>query len=203
MRRFTVAVISLGLLAGSGCATPGSSRSPCEEPASASRAFPSSTLEDWVTYGDHAVVLRGVGELEQNGSEGVRLRRERTLWSREQAPAPPPAETFGGTHRRHDAAAAARDHQYLLIGTWWDDQQDGEPGWAHLELLAFDDGVVGRGSAGCRPRLSDPASGRTAVWGRTEAEVAGLLDRTPPDPDAVPFLALGPDERWQQLASTR
>ena len=105
MRRWTAVGTALVLAAGSGCTafTPGD---PCGSPPAASSAFPSSTVEDWVTYGDHAVVLRGADELDQDGREVVRLRHERTLWSRAQAPAPAPVETSASTRRSHDAAAA-------------------------------------------------------------------------------------------------
>lgn len=203
MRRLSAAVVAFGLLVSSGCAAFSRGGDPCDFPASASSAFPSTTLEDWVTYGDHAVVVRGVNELDQDGRAVVRLRQERTLWSRQQTPAPAPAETFAATRQSYNAAAAGVDRQYLQVGAWWDGRQDGQLSWVNLELLAFDDGVVGRGSAGCRPGPFDAGSGREAVWGRTEAEVTDQLDRTPPDPAAAPFQALGPDERWQQVAAAR
>jgi hypothetical protein len=199
MRRWAAAGIALSLLAGGGCAVLGAGGDQCGFPASASNAFPTTTLEDWVTYGDHAVVLSGTDELEQYGRSVVRLKTERTLWSRDRAAVDAPQETFAPTRRSWNAAAAESGHQYLLIGAWWDAQQNGNPEWVHLELLAFDDGVVGRGSAGCPPDETD--SGRTAAWDRSETEVADLLRRTPPDPAAVPFMALDPADRWQKVAA--
>ncbi len=203
MRWFVAAVVAFGLLASSGCASFGTGADRCSFPASASDAFPSTTLEDWVTYGDHAAVVRGVDELDQNGREVVRLRWERTLWSRPQAPAPAPAETFSSNSRSYNSAAAEPDHQYLLVGAWWDAQQNGQPSYVHLELLAFDDGVVGRGSAGCKPRPADKDTGRAALWGQGEPAVVDLLNRTPADPEASKFMAIGPDARWQRVAADR
>ena len=118
-------------------------------------------------------------------------------------PSRAPVETFAGTRRTYNAAAAETGHQYLLVGAWWNIQQDGNLNWTHVELLAFEDGVVGRGSPGCRPTSSDSDSGRAAVWQRTEPEVADLLRRTPPDPVAVPFMDLDPADRWQAVAAGR
>jgi hypothetical protein len=142
MRRALAALSALGLLLLSGCATFGSAPDPCSYPAGASSAFPGSTLEDWVTYGDHAVVLSGVDKIAKDGRKVVRLRHERTLWSRDQAPAAPPAEAFAETKRNYDSAAAKPGHQYLLVGTWWDwdSQHVEQPDWVHLQLLAFDGG---------------------------------------------------------------
>lgn len=202
MQRFAAAVIGVGLLLSSGCAAFGSGFDPCGSSPGAS-AFPTHSLEDWVTYGDHAVVLRGVDEVDQSGGRMVRLRQERTLWSRKQAPAAPPEETFVAPRKSYAAAAAKPGHLYLLVGTWWDDRPDGRPDWVRLELLAFDDGVAGRGSDGCPPDAADADSGRAAVWGRSEADIAGLLRSTPPDPASTRFQDLGPAERWQRVASTR
>ncbi|WP_204912475.1 hypothetical protein [Microlunatus spumicola] len=202
MERIWAALISLGLLFCNGCAVLGSAADPCGTSPGAS-AFPGDSLEDWVTYGDHLVVLRGIDEVDQDGRQRVRLLQERTLWSREQAPAAPPQETFVPAQKSHDAAAAKPGHRYLLVGTWWDDRQDGRAEWVHLELLAFDDGVAGRGSAGCPPDPADAGSGRAAVWGRSQTEIAGLFSRTPPDPASVRYQNLGPDERWQRVAAAR
>lgn len=118
-------------------------------------------------------------------------------------PTAAPAETFSATSRSYDSAAAETDHQYLLVGAWWDAQQNGQPSYLPLELLAFDDGVVGRGSAGCQPRQADKDSGRAALWGQGETSVVDVLNRTPADPEASKFMALGPDERWQRVAADR
>ncbi len=205
MRRALAASSALGMLLLSGCATFGTAPDPCSYPPGASSAFPGSSLEDWVTYGDHAVVLTGIDKIEKDGRKVVRLRHDRTLWSRDQAPAAPPAETFAEPKRSYDSAAAKPGHQYLLVGTWWDwDSQHVEPpDWVHLQLLAFDDGIVGEGSDGCPPDSSEDASGRAAVWGRSEAEIADLFERTPPNPASVRFQGLEPDERWQRVAATR
>lgn len=205
MRRFLPAVSALGLLLLSGCAVFGPAPDPCSYPPGASSAFPSSSLQDWVTYGDHAVVLTGIDEIEQDGHEVVRLRHERTLWSRDQAPAAPPEETFADTERNYDSAAAKPGHQYLLVGTWWDwdRQHDEQPDWVHLQLLAFDNGIAGGGSDGCPPDSSEIASGRSAVWGRSEAEIADLFKQTPPESASTRFQGLEPDERWQRVAATR
>lgn len=206
MQRVLSALSALGLLLFSGCASFGTAPAdPCSYPPGASSAFPSSSLEDWVTYGDHAVVLAGIDKIDKDGRQVVRLREERILWSRDQAPAAPPSEVFAETERSYTSAAAEPGHQYLLVGTWWDwdSQHIQPPDWIHLQLLAFDDGIAGKGSDGCPPGSSDVASGRSAVWGRPEAELADLFRETPPDPASVRFQGLEPDERWQRVAASR
>lgn len=109
MRRLIAAVLGLGLLAPAlmSC-SPAYGGGNCDDPA-ASSAFPAETLRDWVTYGDHLLLVRVTGEqaLPQTAEHldsnriwrRVTVTTESVLWSRpgedDQAPRTQTWETIG------------------------------------------------------------------------------------------------------------
>jgi len=196
MRR--VAALLLVLLLACGCARSGpqaDGRS-CAD-ALGDTAFPVDSAQDWVTYGDHLVAAR-VRPTTEGG--WVELVPHTTLWSRPNAPATPPSVRAWSDAASSEGVDLLEDHAYLALLTRW--QPAGEaPEWVWMDILPFDDAVVGHGPDQCWPAGSRPA--REQLWGLDEAGVRRLLASTRPDPRAAPYADLDPGERYQRVAAGR
>ena len=212
-----------GLL--TGCSSEAAGPDQAGHPVCASQtgdtAFPTSTAQDWVTYADHVVVLRAVSENRSEASaeelaagEGVRwrvvtLERETVLWSRAGAPAaavPTSWKLYGGgwsfrgasegpLERAEGEAGLELGHRYLapVTRTTFGGVQRAE--WVTLDQLPFDNDTVGDGEPLCFDDGAYPM--RAQIWGMSGAEVVGVLEATPADPAAAPYLDRDPAERYQ------
>lgn len=195
MRRVAALLV---LLLACGCARSGpqaDGRS-CRD-ALGDTAFPVESVQDWVTYGDHLVTARARPSPEDGW---VELVPTSTLWSRPGAPGPPAPVRARSDASGPEGVDLEEGHTYLSLLTEW--RPTGEPAeWVWMDVLPFDDGVVGEGPAQCWPAGSRPA--REQLWGRDAAGVRGLLASTPPDPLAAPYADLDPGERYQRVAADR
>lgn len=198
----------------------GASRGPA---ASVDKAFPDSTPQDWVTYGDHLVQLRvarpepvppGQPATTKDGHSAhgeVTIRVEETLWSRTGVPADdapatlawragnwsPPrkqSEPFAFDSR----ATLLPGHRYLALITLIG-RGDSAGDWVALDLLWFDTGVVGDGQSRVPSDSAEPLM-RDQIWGMTGQQVVAVLQKTPPDPLAQPYLGEDPATRYQHVA---
>lgn len=66
--------------------------------------------------------------------------------------------------------------------------------WLGLELLLFDDGVVGEA-----PAVSGHSM-RKSFEGKRAAEISAILTQTPADPAATPYMAEDPVHRFRDVA---
>jgi hypothetical protein len=103
------------------------------------------------------------------------------------------ARTSSGQHRPEVG------RHYLAASTYADVSLAGGDGrgpteWLTLELLTFDNGVVGDA-----PTASGD-SWPTSLEGKHAAEVAAILAQTPADPAAAPYMDEDPVQRFQDVA---
>lgn len=200
MRRIPLAVLVLVLLFASGCARSGPQANPevCSDPRG-DTAFPVATTQDWVTYGDHLVTA----DVRPTAEDGwVKLTPALTLWSRAKAPPAPTAQRAwsNGDQASAEGVDLVKGHTYLVLLSWR--HPSNEPSsWSSMDILAFDDGIVGTGPDQCWPAGSRPA--REQLWGLNAAGVQRVLGSTRPDPLAGPYADLDPGERYQRIAADR
>ena len=212
MSRWAAGAVLLVLLAGCGAQDPDPvgvpSARPRLDPVSSAvrdQAFPTDTLEDWVTYADRVVAVRVVSEEQQDQRRTVTWERQRVVWSNPARPGENAPSTDTEVRQGWDKAEARLvvGHTYLAVLTHTalgvGDHVPRE--WIPMAVLPFDDDLVGdgesfRGWQGQEALLD-------AVWGRTGAQVAELLAATPVDPDARPYLRHDATEKWQQASDAR
>jgi hypothetical protein len=235
VRYVVVAVFAILALSG-GCSAPDSdlpgspSARPRGEPASSATrdlAFPSDTVQDWVSYADRVVAVEITGEGRRPPSEEeialgrvsrfrmVTWQRRRVLWANPARPEEdPPAtgSTYGGSYASDrdegEVEAFGGDpvlvvgHTYLAVLTHT--ALGGDVGlpreWLPVAMLPFDDDLVGDGE---RYRgWTGQEELLSAVWGRTGAQVTELLVSTPVDPKVRPYAEQDAARKYQ-LASRR
>jgi hypothetical protein len=212
MTRWAAVAVLLVLLAGCGTQDPDPvgvpSARPRLDPASSAtrdQAFPTDTLEDWVTYADRVVAVRVVAEDRQDRLRTVTWERQRVVWSNPARPAEdaPPTDTARGGEGGGAEPRLVVGHTYLaaLTHTALGVGADLPREWIPMAVLPFDDDLVGdgesfRGWEGQEALLD-------AVWGKTGAEVADLLGATPVDPDARRYLAQDAATKWQHASDDR
>ena len=212
MKRWTAGAVLLLLLAGCGTAGPDpvgvpSARPRLEAASSAVRdqAFPTDTLQDWVTYADRVVAVRLVGEQRQDGHRTVTWEPQRVVWSNPARPdqdVPATGTAFGGEGDGGEPRLVV-GHTYLavLTHTALGAGADLPREWVPMVVLPFDDDLVGDGEAfrgwQGQEELLD------AVWGRTGAEVAVLLAATPVEPDARRYASEDATAKYQHAAHDR
>lgn len=185
--------------------------------------FPSYTLRDLVTYGDHAVVLTVVAsealEFEQLHPSGagrtgrkIELRVDDVLWSNTDAPRLPDSfeiRTLGWVRNGHSGGDTR-----MTMGRPW--LLDGHTYFAMLytlngpgvptlsigptgALLPMDGGVIGQGEyLGAAPPVQYEAV--TQLNGATGEQAARLLSGTSPDRRAAPYMDLPADDRYTMVA---
>ena len=191
-----VAVVLLVLLLACACARSGPQPDERCADLSGASAFPAHSLEDWVTYGDHLTSAQ-VRPTEEEGT--VELVPAVTLWSRPAAPPAPGPLRRSADRGRYDPELKA-GHTYLTLLFRWNPSGQAVE-WGSIDVLAFDDGIVGQGPDQCWSAGSRPA--REQLWGLDEAGVRQLMISTAPDPLAAPYANLPPDERYQRVAADR
>jgi hypothetical protein len=189
--------------------------------AGTSDRFPSETFTDWVSYADQASVFTVVGEeaLPESSDPNVHggyfgravtLRIDQTIWRREGAP--------------------SADGSFRVITWGWEEDDRGErrptaaPGGPRLEVgsryvaplvraprdgadwtplshgatlqlegdVITTEGIVGDAS---------PIAKR--MKGQSVDNLGAVLARTPPDPLAVKYSHLAPEQRWQAVYRER
>ncbi|MEV6105106.1 hypothetical protein AB0M28_10375 [Streptomyces sp. NPDC051940] len=167
--------------------------------------IPTLTASDWVTNGDHAVVVEMVSGSEHKGALSARkkengeghiprtatMRVDQVLWS------------------RPGAAAAPKTYQADLLGWWWDGSGEQEFAWkgeprfeeghqyivllikggdgkwgATLHAMPYDDGKVGtgesNGSVGIASGTDELEGLEKEANGKSAAAVKQLLDAATP-----------------------
>lgn len=198
MKRVGLAMLVLVLALGCSRSGPQADATDCADPRG-DTAFPVASLEDWVTYGDHAVSAKAV----PSANDGwVDLVPEEMLWSRSGAqPAPPQVRAWSnGDQASPEGIDLLEKHTYLVLlvrrSTTGEDTT-----WVAMDTLAFDDDVVGQGPKQCWPAATRPA--RDQLWGLHEADVRRVLTTAQPDSAAAPYADLDPGERYQRVAAER
>ena len=212
MTRWAAGAVLLVLLTGCGAqdADPvgvPSARPRLDPVSSATRdqAFPTDTLEDWVTYADRVVAVRVVGDGQQDQPRTVTWERQRVVWSNPARPGEdaPPTDTARGGEKGGAEPRLVVGHTYLTVlthtalGVGGDMPRE----WITMAVLPFDDDLVGdgesfRGWQGQEALLD-------ALWGKTGTQVANLLAATPVDPDTRPYARQDATAKWQHAADDR
>lgn len=216
------------LVSGCGAAPPDAPGTPSVRPrgepassASRDQAFPTDTLEDWVTYGDRVVVVEVVGDGRRPTEPGpdpqsppwrdVTWQNRGELWAnpaRPDARAPQESTAAGGSYSSDRDGARVEalggdpvlyvGHTYVAVLALTRIGDGGPREWIDLAMLPFDDGLVGDGEAfggweGQEETLD-------AVWGRTGPELTGILSTTPVDPYAVAYAGRDASQKFQLAA---
>ena len=89
-------------------------------------------------------------------------------------------------------------HTYLVLLTRRH-PADESAGWSVVDVMGFDDEVVGRGPKQCWPAGSRPA--RKELWSLDASGVRQVMTTTQPDPLADRYADLDPGERYQRIAA--
>ena len=229
--RLRSAITVAAFVAAAGCASPASTELDAVAPPALesiasghdSSSFPAYTVEDLVTYADHAVALTVVGsralEFEQLHPSGagrtnraIELRIDSVLWSSPSAsPAPSTLDvvTIGWVRDGRSAGDIK-----MTMGRPW--MQDGHSYFAMLyrisaagpvaltlgptgALLPMDDGIIGQGEY----LGEQPAPQYTVVTdlaGVTAQRATEILREATPDPRAAPYMGLPADQRFAMVA---
>ena len=196
MRRVIVLLLVLSVACGCARSGPQADGRSCAD-ALGDTAFPVSSAQDWVTYGDH-LVRASVRPTAEDG--WVELIPEGALWSRPGAPSPPTMVRAWSNASSSEGVDLAEGHAYLALLTWR--HPTGEAAeWVSMDILPFDDSVVGKGPDQCWPAGARPA--REQIWGLHEAGARQVLASTQADPLAAQYADLDPGERYQRVAAAR
>ena len=180
---------------------------------SGAKALPDETLQDWVTYSDHVVIVTATGERqlpetaeERKAGEGLRIRMadlrvDEVLWSAEDAPPAPKSLSmpYGGWlfHGNTEEVMALEGAVSVDVGKSYvmaivhDAFGTGEDTWDGLgtgAILVLDQGTVRDGTS---------AEVMRQLGGRTSEEVAVVMAGTSPDPVAMQFSDLPAVEQYQ------
>lgn len=211
-RKAILAACLVGALATAGCTNHDDNDS--VSVGNATPAFPSEQITDWVSYADHVVYFTvlaerelPLGEHEQTVGEGmvdreVTVRIDQIVWSSSGALAPPLPDqlaigTWGWTlHRNQKEPFVAPGAPRLEVGNsylaaWRFDPDDGWGPHTFSSLLPVDESSVA-----LRDPLHDPADEAvSALAGKTPDEVRATLHATAPDPVALRYFHLRPEQR--------
>ncbi|MEU8139743.1 hypothetical protein [Streptodolium elevatio] len=189
-------------------AEPGRSDGVFSEP----RVIPARDAVDWVSYGDHVMVVTVTGE--RDGPEGpwlrvVDMRVDEAVWSREGAAVP-------GVFRSYAAGVRARDGRppYALVGepryevgstyvvaVFRAERSAAPDGWVVFSGLPCQGGRIGDGEMAGGAANADGVM--AAVGGRDAAALRALLAATPPDPVSLKYPHLDGAARFQATAAER
>lgn len=185
--------------------------------------LPNNTLTDWVTFGDHVAIVKltqstalPASEEEKRNSEGYIPRKisfevEKVVWSRKGAqPAPKNLDlSVDGWAFNKSRQIPVRDEgqatiegigsEYLAVLTKLERSESvSMPGWITLGSTTIVPLTAEHDSASAPDTLNEGEGlALKAVAGLTPDEVVSLLDGTPADPYALPYMDLPPDERSQ------
>lgn len=187
--------------------------------------LPSDSLTDWVTYGDHLVVVKVTGQRElaptseeTAAGEGyiprvINLRVDKVLWSRKEAPnAPLSFETdldgwqFHGGRRtpvrlRGEPMMKVGKRYVLPIVYFSKTKRVQNAGWSALSpnsIFPYEAGVLGKGDVIPSLQAKDadhPTDARGPFFGKKPAQLVAALTSTSPDPAAAGAMKLPSDER--------
>ncbi|MEZ7159143.1 hypothetical protein ACWIFK_01920 [Streptomyces althioticus] len=190
--------------------------------------LPSVTSTDWVTYADQVAVVRPTSDREIPASEEEKeagegyigrqatLAVDKVLWSRPDAPQAPESLSldvagwvFKDGRRQefavHDTPRLEPGHTYILALARLDDGT-----WSILgsgAALPYDNGIIGNGeSEGKDTRTPGKGSGDSVeeqVAGERAQALVTLLRKASPDPAAVPYADLPPEERYAKAAEAK
>jgi len=188
--------------------------------AGGSDRFPSETLTDWVSYADQVSVITVTAEhvipppadVEERG-EGyigreVTARIETTIWRRPGAPEAP-AEI-----RYYAAGWVLKEGQRRLLATVGGSREAVNQRYL-MPLVQVEAGEWGPLSGGSKLRFetdrvassimrtNDDTPAGESLAGKTTQEVARLLAETKPDPIAVKYADLPPDERFKAVQNEK
>jgi hypothetical protein len=192
-------------------------------------SVPIDTAQDWATYADHLTVVHVVSEHEgrRDRDDGdpstgylgrkVTVHVDDVLWSRREAPAMPHEMTWSAAGWSFDSDHQEKaywwgfprlevGHSYVLPVTDWsrpgaNHRADWEP-YTTTGILPYDDGVLGDGeTTPCRHPDWAPVA-KQAV-GKDAQALAAILERSKPDPEAVPYLDLDPRTRFERASRHR
>jgi len=198
--RSAASVIAVALIA-AGCGGSAAINS------SASERFPTSSLQDWISYADHIAVYTVVAEREIPPSpeeiergEGmigreITLRVEQTLWSAARAPELPGefrATALGWAFQNGEKTPFDTEHggrvevgkRYVSPLTMVEDDP-AHPWWPLTQLPVDGDEVAG----------GPPTAAKERLDGRSFGEIRAVLARQAPDPAAARHFDLRPTER--------
>lgn len=230
MRRFAIVAAGSLVVLGGCAAARHSQDAPDPSPIPSSEAvasgdgaapFPSYTVQDLVTYGDHAVVLTVMASealefepLHPSGagrtSRKIQLRVDDVLWSSRLAPAPPESfeivtlgwvRTGPGEERKMTMGRPwlLDGHSYFAV--LYTLKPSGEPTLSigpTGAVLPMDGGVIGEGEY-LGPQPSAAYTVVDDLYGSTADRAAQLLSSTAPDPRAAPFMDLPADDRYTMV----
>ncbi len=206
----------VGVLAGSGSTSAGDARPVISDEFVVGHGlarWPAATLQDWVSYSDQVSLISVVGDERipskdlqlDGGYEGrmIRLRVERTLWTRPSAP------EIQGTLEMLAYGWLTTDgvrRPFTVDGGVWPEVgrkyvaplvRTDEGRWAMLSstaIVKLDDARAAGTVDGGEPSLAI-----RAVRGHALPEVGALVAGTPRSPVAEKYAHLPPDARWQAV----
>ncbi|AKU15371.1 hypothetical protein [Luteipulveratus mongoliensis] len=184
---------------------------------SGDEALPTETRTDWVTYGTHVVLAKITAErllsLETmpastpNDGDGTRARIAtfsiiRTLWkAKGEADLPPTVDqtVFGvKVTGGKSTPSIVRGRPGFLVGETYIvpfTMFQGE-----RSLLSADVGVP---VSGMKYAYESRKPAVIELTGKTAAEVAQILAKTPPDPVAAKYPDLTPEQRWGKVSQAQ
>lgn len=222
VRLLPLVVTTAVALAGCGSSSVDGSAAPGPDPAAtrvviaeAAYAYPSDTLQDWVSYNNEIAVVRVTSADEIPVDDSVKqrgewttnrravLQIERVLWrgpGQPQAPNEVAVVTSGFVHKNGDRLPLVMHGAARL-----------EPGERYVVPLALQDGewlIPGTSAAPLVNGRVQPAAGQenpavTELAAHTPDQVQEKLGRTQPDAAAARRGNLQPYERWQEVANER
>lgn len=218
LRVLACSTLVIGALA-AGCTgpTPGEVRTD----ASSSVAYPSSSMQDWVSYGDVTAFIRVDGETAEPESEAVQKTGEglvnrtvdvtvlRTLWQRKPSLVLPDTLRTGawgwivhdGRRQPTTDRGGSRlevGHKYVATFT----SSGLNPGWSVLgtaAVIPFDGERAGVGER--HGGDSSPGQGFDEVYGISLDQFAARLAAVPPHPVAVKYGELPARERYAKVVA--
>lgn len=222
VRLLPVVVITAVAVAGCGASSPDGTSAPAPDRATtpaviaeAAYAYPSDTLQDWVSYNNEIAVVRVTSAEEVPVDDSVKqrgewttnrravLQIERVLWrapGQPQAPKEVAVVTSGFVHKNGGQVPLVMHGEARL-----------EAGERYVVPLALQDGewlIPGTSAALLVDGRVQPARGQdnaavSELAGLTPAQVQEKLGRTQPDAAAARRGNLQPYERWQEVANER
>jgi hypothetical protein len=180
-----------------------------------SARLPFETLDDWVSYGDAALLVTVASEAEIPATpeelargEGLVGRRltvkvDDVIWRHPSSPSPPTAFAFDGypwelrDGKKLPTAEPGTGwlevgHQYIVMATRYNPE-----GWGPINPAAILN--VSEGRVPSAPQF--PAPYAMSLAGKSSSEVARALERATPNPVAEANHALDPDARWRAVSA--
>ncbi|MGA4541317.1 hypothetical protein ACPA54_15150 [Uniformispora flossi] len=212
---FRFAIILAAGLAMTACSqAPGDRNS--VETAQAALLIPASEPSDWVSYGDHVLVVTVSEERElpdtqvASRHEGLimrdlRLTVREVLWSRAGADAAPQtmqATASGWIVRKGKRTAFTSEGMPRLeVGSTYitavyrDHTDKGGDGWSSFSTIPYEQQQIGKGDNSGGKLMAQGVLSKTA--GQPAAAISQLLSTTSPDPISIKYSGLDGPERYR------